>query len=134
MVLNYSRRIKMFYKCKRFLKFIVGLIIWAFLQLSMYMHRFWRLLLKMLMVVVLRIGEMGKGGKETWFFTFKTHQVCVINKEYYMKRYSLQIELHYLLHQWHRHNIFSYLFPPHRLFFPYLTYENIHYKKKNRMI
>lgn len=26
-VFNYSRRVKMFYKCKRFLKFIVGLMI-----------------------------------------------------------------------------------------------------------
>lgn len=44
--LQLFKRMKMFYVCKRFLKFIVGLVIWGFIQLSKYMHRLWKLILE----------------------------------------------------------------------------------------
>lgn len=59
--LQLFKRMKMFYVCKRFLKFIVGLVIWGFIQLSKYMHRLWKLILKILMVIFVGKWEIGKG-------------------------------------------------------------------------
>lgn len=72
MVLNYSRRMKMFCKCKRFLTFIVGLMIWGFLQLSVNMHRFWKWLLKIPMVVFPGKWEIRKIDIKNDYFNLKT--------------------------------------------------------------